>query len=94
MDEDDFDQFKPRRLTDSTTTDATKHMNMEALRKSGLTFSETNSGDILVFRERGKPTVEFYARRSRWKVRGRSATQFGSTTAFIEWLKDFRGGAK
>lgn len=91
MDHEDVDQYRARSLNDAGTTDATKLHNLTALRASGLVFTETNSGDILVFRERGKPTVEFYTRRSRWKVRGRSITQFGSTGQFIAWLAKFRG---
>ena len=93
MDPDDFDQFKPRSLNEPVTTDATKQMNLEALRKSGLVFSETNSGDILVFRERCKPTVEFYTRRSRWKLRGQSSNHFGSVAEFVAWMTQFRGAA-
>lgn len=94
MDPDDFDQFKRRSLSEAVTTDATKQMNLEALRKSGLVFSETNSGDILVFRERCKPTVEFYTRRSRWKLRGQSSGHFGSVAEFLAWFRQLRGNVE
>ena len=90
MDYDDVDYFKRRNVNDSATTDATKLHNLTALRASGLKFTEANNSDMAVFKERGKPTVEFYTRRTRWKVRGQRLTHFGSTGDFIDWLKKFR----
>lgn len=92
MDPDDQDYCQRRNPADAGTTDATKHMNLEALRKSGLVFTEINSGDIAVFSERGKPVVEFYTRRSRWKVRTQHGQHFGSVAEFVAWLGTFRGG--
>ena len=91
MTSDDQDYCQRRNPADSCTTDATKHMNREALRKSGLVFTEINSGDIAVFSERGKPVVEFYIRRSRWKVRTQQGQHFGSVAEFVTWLERFRG---
>ena len=92
MDYDDIDYFRRRDVNNQATTDATKLHNLTALRASGLKFIEVISGDVAVFKERGKPTVEFYTRRSRWKVRGQRLTHFGSAVEFAAWLKKFREG--
>lgn len=92
MDPDDIDYFQRRNVNDPTTTDATKLHNLNALKATGLTFAEVNSGDILVFREAGKPTVEFFTRRSRWKVRGNPKTHHGSVSEFTNWLGALRSG--
>ena len=90
MDYDDIDYFRRRDVNSQVTTDATKLHNLKELRASGLKFVEVISGDVAVFKERGKPTVEFYTRRSRWKVRGQRLTHFGSVSEFVAWMAQFR----
>lgn len=84
------DDFAPRQLT-ANLTDATKAHNMSYLNKSGLKFTSEDNGDTLFFNARGKPTVTFYPRRSRWKVRGKTKTTHGSVGEFVTWLKGFHG---
>lgn len=92
MDHDDIDYCKPRNVNDPTTTDATKLHNLNAMKATGLKFTEADNGDTLVFREHGKPTVEFFTRRSRWKVRGNPKTHHGSVSEFAHWIDALRSG--
>lgn len=92
MDQDDFDQYRPRRANDASTTDATKLHNLTEMRKTGLEFSESEGGDVLIFRSHGRETVEFLTRRSRWRVRGKPGkTHFGTVGQFVTWLRQLRG---
>ena len=89
MDYDDIDYFQRRDVNNPATTDATKLHNLTALRASGLKFTEVTSGDLLVFKERGKPTVEFYTRGHETAVRvlaaGMTSGNKRSTSFLSKW---------
>ena len=63
--------------------------NMEALRASGLTFTEHQTS--IVFREPGKPQVDFYPHTGRWRVVGKGAPKRepfrGGAKAFLRWYE-------
>lgn len=63
--------------------------NMEALRASGLRFTEHATS--VVFREPGKPAVDFYPHTGRWRLVGRknggSKTMSGGAKAFLRWYE-------
>lgn len=69
----------------------TKDMNLLKLNSNGLTYSLSANGDIAIFRQPGKPTVDFYLRKNRWKVRGAKKTTFGTVEEFIAWYRVERG---
>jgi len=62
--------------------------NMEALNKSGLKFTVSSGGAVL-FREVGKPKVDFYPSTGRWRVATDPTikTFKGGAESFINWYK-------
>lgn len=64
-----------------------KQKNMDTLNASGLTFKETNYGETLLFRELGKPKVDFYPSTGRWRVAGMSKTFRGGAEVFLRWYE-------
>jgi hypothetical protein len=63
-----------------------KAENLDLLRTSGLTYRLTNNNETAVFRERGKPKVDFYPSTGRWRVvSGNARTMGGHAMKFIEW---------
>lgn len=61
--------------------------NMEALNTSGHKFKETNYGETILFREPGKPKVDFYPSTGRWRVSGMSKTFRGGAEVFLRWYE-------
>lgn len=59
--------------------------NMAALNASGHKFTETNYGETILFREPGKPKVDFYPSTGRWRVAGMSKTFRGGAEVFLRW---------
>jgi hypothetical protein len=61
--------------------------NMEVLRASGLAFTEHTTS--VVFREPGKPAVDFYPHTGRWRLVGRKnaggKTMSGGAKGFLAW---------
>jgi hypothetical protein len=60
--------------------------NMTALRLSGLIFVE--QGTAVLFREPGKPCVDFYPHTGRWRIVGTrvpARTKSGGARAFLSW---------
>ena len=59
--------------------------NMTALRASGLRFVERETA--VLFREVGKPRVDFYPHTGRWRVVGvgKTKTMRGGAKAFLAW---------
>ncbi len=55
--------------------------NMEILRASGLRFEERATA--MLFREPGKPRVDFYPHTGRWRAHG--WTFKGGAKAFLAW---------
>ena len=63
-----------------------KQENTTAIANSGLNFRTTNNGECLVFRERGKPQVDFYPSSGRWRDVGPSKRNYnGGAEAFLTW---------
>lgn len=63
-----------------------KDENLDLLRTSGLSYRLTNNNETAVFREPGKPKVDFYPSTGRWRVvSGNSRTVGGGAMKFIEW---------
>lgn len=63
--------------------------NMKELKKSGLVFAERPTA--MLFREAGKPKVDFYPHTGRWKVVGvpkPPPVQGGGAQKFIAWYKE------
>jgi len=94
MDFDDLDYFPRRGKRAERAAQAkgewTKEQCLKALRESGLRFHEVHKGDVCVFREHGKPTVDFYTRKSRWQIRGFKKTMHGTVAEFVEWYRRLR----
>ena len=59
--------------------------NMSALEKSGLEFRVANR-ECVLFRETGKPSVDFYPSTGRYRVNGGKARS-GSAERFINWYE-------
>lgn len=65
-----------------------KRANMAVLEAAGVEFRGTNDGETLLFRERGKPKVDFYPSTGRWRVSGdptNTRTMGGGAGKFLEW---------
>jgi hypothetical protein len=62
-----------------------KRTNMGVLEAAGIEFRSTNNGETLLFRERGKPKVDFYPSTGRWRVAGVSRAFSGGAEAFLRW---------
>lgn len=60
--------------------------NVAALVTSGLKYRSVNDGESLLFREPGKPKVDFYPSTGRWRIVGAQSKTFrGGAAAFIGW---------
>lgn len=65
-----------------------KRENLTALEASGLRYETANNGETLLFREPGKPRVDFYPSTGRWRVVGVSTPQparGGGARNFLRW---------
>ena len=60
-----------------------KKKNLEILRESGIPF--TDKGETLLFRQEGKPKVDFYPSTGRWKVKGEFMR--GGAKSFLRWYR-------
>lgn len=61
-----------------------KTINMAALDKSGIPYRKASEETIL-FRQPGKPKVDFYPSTGRWRVAGQSQTMRGGAAALLAW---------
>lgn len=59
--------------------------NTALLEASGLDFRSTNSGECLLFREPGKPVVDFYPSTGRWRLPKIGRTMGGHAQRFLIW---------
>lgn len=57
--------------------------NREAINVSGIPYKD--KGETLLFREVGKPRVDFYPSTGRWRVVGVVRTFRGGAKAFLNW---------
>jgi hypothetical protein len=71
-----------------------KENNIEALEKEGFTFKYNKDNYTVLLREEGKPKVDFYVSRNKWKAilknkRGKTYVKYftGDTRSFINWYK-------
>ncbi len=59
---------------------------LELLTASSVPFTITNHGQTLLFREFGKPPVDFYPSTGKWRVaQPSSKTYSGGGKAFLSW---------
>lgn len=66
-----------------------KRENTRLIFASGLSFRSTNNGECLVFREKGKPKVDFYPSSGRWRDVGSSKRNYsGGAQKFLDWYAD------
>jgi len=69
-----------------------KAINLALIQQSGLKFRVTNNGECLVFREHGKPKVDFYPSSGRWRDVGTSKRNYrGGAGAFLTWYANQKG---
>jgi len=60
--------------------------NLAAIRASNIPHKVTNAGECLLFREKGKPAVDFYPSTGRWRAPKISNRTFGGqAAAFLAW---------
>ncbi len=64
-----------------------KSQNTVALQASQFVYTVTNNGETYLFREPGKPKVDFYPSTGRWRVAGKSQTFSGGAAGFIRWYR-------
>lgn len=63
-----------------------KKLNMQTIKASGVAYKDR--GETLLFREPGKPKVDFYPSTGRWRVVGHAkqqAAQSGGGRGFLKW---------
>jgi len=72
-----------------------KRNNTAVLQASGISFTITNASETFLFREPGKPKVDFYPSTGRWRVAGQSRTFSGGAAKFLDWYaKQTNGDSK
>jgi hypothetical protein len=60
--------------------------NVDEIKGSGIPHTFTNNGECVLFREPGKPKVDFYPSTGRWRTVGKNArTMGGQAKAFLVW---------
>ncbi len=79
------EHFNALREYNGMRRDKRLELNISILEKSGLIYSVTSNGTML-FRETGKPKVDFYPSTGRWRIVNRKAMK-GGATSFINWYK-------
>lgn len=64
-----------------------KERNTETLLRSNLTLTIKSGGEVILFREPGKPKVDFYPSTGRWRVVGNGSQRplRGGAEAFLNW---------
>lgn len=61
-------------------------VNVKTLEAYGLIFEVRNAGDVLLFREPGKPKADFYPSTGRWRSGGK--TYSGGAHSFRKWYRE------
>lgn len=64
-----------------------KERNTNILLHSPHTLTVTNAGESILFREPGKPKVDFYPSTGRWRIPGTSITFNGGAKKFLRWYE-------
>lgn len=63
-----------------------KDENTDAIRTSKIPYRAANNGETLIFREPGKPKVDFYPSTGRWRnVSTNGRTMGGGAMTFLDW---------
>jgi len=62
-----------------------KQKNTQILLDTDYEFKATNNGENLVFREKGKPRVDFYPSTGRWRDVDTKRTFRGGPRTFLKW---------
>jgi len=57
--------------------------NRDTIKESGLPYKDR--GEALLFRETGKPKVDFYPSTGRWRTASEGRTFRGGAEAFLKW---------
>lgn len=63
-----------------------KKINTEILNNSGIKY-KVASEEAYLFREDGKPKVDFYPSTGRWRVAGGKINHRGGAKAFLKWYE-------
>ena len=79
---DHFDALRDIRKDEHATW---KINNTDLITKSGIHHRSVNMDESLLFREPGKPKVDFYPSTGRWRVAGVKRTFSGGAQAFLTW---------
>jgi len=62
--------------------------NTAALEASGVQFTSSNAGETLLFREEGKPKIDFYPSTGRWCVANKKEQIYsGGAQRFLCWYR-------
>lgn len=83
---DTIDDFKCMKERKKALHSSNKVGNIKTILASGIPFVETNSAETILFRQKGKPKVDFYPSTGRWRHAGK--THNGGADAFIKWYKE------
>lgn len=89
--EDDDNEFDFKAMKQETKE---RHANWKIentaiIEKSGLLFRKAGP-ETFVFRETGKPKVDFYPSTGRWRDLTNSKTNGGGANKFLEWYKNIK----
>lgn len=79
------DVFRAMRTAKQQRKDEARIDNMRVLNESGVPFREGPDGNTCLFREPGKPQVNFFPSTGRWARCGLHKAQSGGATAFLAW---------
>ena len=61
-----------------------KVKNLKVIENSGILHRKAG-GETVLFREEGKPKVDFYPSTGRWRMPGKAKTFRGGARSFINW---------
>mgnify|MGYP001544540243 CR=1 FL=1 len=87
-DDDDFDwkhyqhgmkEYRQKRHSDW------KQESTAVIQASGIQHRITNGGETILFRQPGKPSVDFYPSTGRARINGNGARSFGGAAQFLAW---------
>ncbi|WP_454691178.1 hypothetical protein [Achromobacter aloeverae] len=88
MDDDDFDwkAYQQAMKEDRQARHSRwKQDNTAAIAASGIPHRSTNNGETILFRQPGKPKVDFYPSTGRARIDGTAARSFGGARSFLAW---------
>lgn len=62
-----------------------KKENTAIISRSGIPFRSANNGEAILFRQPGKPKVDFYPSTGRWRIPGRKGIFGGGAENLLSW---------